>query len=137
MIDKDTLNQFLNRDFPQSGCEVLSVGDRSASVRKIITQADLRPGNTVSGPTMMGLADCALYMAILGHYGLIPLAVTTNLNINFLRKPSADQNITAHCRLMKTGKVLVVGEVWLHSGEDPEPVAHVTGTYSIPPARSA
>ena len=89
----------------------------------------------MSGPTLMGLADAALYVAILGEIGLVALAVTTNLNINFLRKPLADRALLAECRLIKLGKVLAVGEVTLYSEGQEEPVAHVTGTYSIPPRR--
>lgn len=85
---------------------------------------------------MMALADLAMYVAILGEIGLQGLAVTTNMNINFLRKPSGNQNLRGECRLIKVGKVLVVGEVWIYSVDLDEPVAHVTGTYSIPPVRS-
>ena len=96
---------------------------------------ELRPGGTVSGPTMMTLADFALYVAILGEIGLVGLAVTTNLNINFLRKPSGGTDIRGECKLIKVGKALIVGEVWIYSIDHEEPVAHVTGTYSIPPQR--
>ena len=81
----------------------------------------------------MTVADTALYVAILGEIGIVPLAVTTGLNINFLRKPSAERDIIGVCRLMKVGRALVVGEVNLYSDGDEEPVAHAVGTYSIPP----
>ncbi|WP_372748176.1 PaaI family thioesterase [Litorivivens sp.] len=122
-------------EFPQAKVEVLAVGERSSQLRQVIEHQHLRPGGTVSGPTLMGLADAALYVAILGELGLVALAVTTNLSINFLRKPAADSAIVAQCRLIKVGKVLVVGEVYLYSEGMEEPVAHVTGTYSIPPRR--
>ena len=86
---------------------------------------------------MMALADLAMYVAILGEIGLVGLAVTTNMNINFLRKPTGGLNLRAECRLIKLGKVLVVGEVWIYSVDSEDPVAHVTGTYSIPPTREA
>lgn len=92
----------------------------------------LRPGGTISGPSMFQLADCGLYAMILGTLGPIALAVTTNLNINFLRKP-APKDMLADCRALKFGKRLVIGEVALYSADDPEMVAHATGTYSIPP----
>ncbi|SKZ34679.1 Uncharacterized protein, possibly involved in aromatic compounds catabolism [Mycobacteroides abscessus subsp. abscessus] len=81
---------------------------------------------------MMTVADYALYIAILGELGLVALAVTSNLNINFLRKPAAGRNLRGECRLMKVGKNLVVGEVWVYSEGVDDAVAHVTGTYSIP-----
>jgi acyl-coenzyme A thioesterase PaaI-like protein len=77
-------------------------------------------------------ADVALYVAILGEIGIVPLAVTTSLTINFMRRPVADRAIIGVCKLMKLGKSLAVGEVSLHSEGIEEPVAHVVGTYSIP-----
>ncbi|TCB81834.1 PaaI family thioesterase [Acinetobacter sp. ANC 4173] len=129
--------QFLMQHFPQSleKCEIESVTDRGATVIYHIDDRDLRPGGTVSGPTMMTVADYALYIAILGEIGLVGLAVTTNLNINFLRKPTASQDLRGICKLMKVGKALIVGEVWIYSVDQDEPVAHVTGTYSVPPQR--
>jgi acyl-coenzyme A thioesterase PaaI-like protein len=81
----------------------------------------------------MGVADVELYVAILGEIGIVPLAVTTNLTINFHRKPAAYKSIIGVFKLMKVGKVLTVGEVTLYSEGTSEPVAHVVGTYSIPP----
>ena len=85
---------------------------------------------------MMTVADYALYIAILGEIGIVGLTVTTNLNINFLRKPAASQDLQGVCKLMKVGKSLIVGEVWIYSVNEDEPVAHVTGTYSVPPRRT-
>lgn len=114
-----------------------SLGVKSARARFRVGKQHLRPGDTVSGPTLMALADVAMYAALLGAIGLVPLAVTTNLNINFLRKP-AQRDVVGEARLLKVGKRLAVGEVTLYSDGDPEPVAHVTCTYSIPPrARAA
>ncbi len=132
----DEIRAFMKESFPQAKVDVLAVGNNSATLRQKIDESHLRPGRTVSGPTLMGLADAALYVAILGEIGLVALAVTTNLNINFLRKPSADQALLAECRLIKLGKVLAVGEVTLYSEGQDEPVAHVTGTYSIPPQQT-
>ncbi|WP_207308778.1 PaaI family thioesterase [Marinobacter caseinilyticus] len=120
-------------DFPQSNILIDDVGDRSATVRHKIGIDELRPGGTVSGPVMMAVADCALYVAILGEIGIVPLAVTTNLNISFLRKPAADKDIVAECRLIKCGRSLAVGDVLLYSEGNEEPVAHAVGTYAIPP----
>lgn len=113
------------------------MGQGSATIRHKIGVAELRPGGTVSGPVMMTVADVALYVAILGEIGLVPLAVTTSLSINFLRKPSADRDILGICTLMKRGKSLAVGEVAIYSEGIAEPVAHAVGTYSIPRGRSA
>ena len=127
------LEQFFADEFPQANFVIESVGGRAASLRKRIGTAHLRPGGTVSGPVLMALADAALYVAILGEIGLVALAVTTNLNINFLRKPSADADLLADCRLIKVGKRLAIGEVSIYSEGDDEPVAHAVGTYAIPP----
>jgi uncharacterized protein (TIGR00369 family) len=92
----------------------------------------LRPGGTISGPVMMAIADFTMYVAVLSAVGWVPLAVTTNLNINFLKKPAA-RDLLAEARLIKVGKRLVVGEVAIRSDSDEELVAHVTSTYSVPP----
>ncbi len=134
-MNVEEIREFMRESFPQAKVEVLTVGNRGSMLRQEIDFSHLRPGGTVSGPTLMGLADAALYVAILGEIGLVALAVTTNLNINFLRKPSAERALLAECRLIKLGKVLAVGEVHLYSEGSQEPVAHVTGTYSIPPRR--
>ena len=127
---------FLAREFPQTKCTVESVGQMAATVKHEIGPGELRPGGTVSGPVLMTVADVALYVAILGEIGIVPLAVTTNLAINFLRKPTADRAIIGVCQLMKVGKSLAVGEVALYSEGVDEPVAHVVGTYSIPRNRA-
>jgi uncharacterized protein (TIGR00369 family) len=101
-------------------------------VRRRFSEKSLRPGGTISGPTMMGLTDFAMYVAVLASIGPVPLAVTTNLNINFLRKP-AQKDLIAECRLIKLGKRLAVGDVQIYSEGEDEMVAHATSTYSIPP----
>ncbi|PKM04498.1 MAG: thioesterase [Gammaproteobacteria bacterium HGW-Gammaproteobacteria-6] len=131
----DELNAFFNESFPQAKVRVEALGDASATVRHRVGHAELRPGGTVSGPVMMTTADVALYAAILGEIGLVPLAVTTALNINFLRKPAAGCDILGVCRLLKVGKTLAIGEVSIFSEGSDEPVAHAVGTYSIPPER--
>ncbi|MGO4677089.1 PaaI family thioesterase [Bosea sp. 2YAB26] len=110
------------------------VGPLTARMRCDYHERHLRPGGTISGPTMMALADLALYVAILGQIGPVGLAVTTSLNYNFLRKPGPVALI-AEARLLKLGKRLAVGEVALFSQGDSEMVCHATGTYSIPSER--
>lgn len=129
---KEKIAEFMKKDFPQSKCTVESIGEKSAVVRQVVGFDELRPGGTVSGPVLMTVADCALYVAILGEIGIIPLAVTTSLSINFMRKPSSDKDIIGECTLLKVGKSLIVGEVSLFSEGDSKAVAHVVGTYSIP-----
>lgn len=130
----DEISTFLAADFPQMPVDIISVRDGKARVRHIVTEADLRPGGTISGPCMMGLADVTLYIALLGEIGIVPLAVTTNLNVSFLKKPQADKNLIAECNLLKLGRTLAVGEVYIYSeGEEDKAVCHVVGTYAIPP----
>ena len=101
-------------------------------VRRKFSEQSLRPGGTISGPTMMALTDFAMYVAVLASIGPVPLAVTTNLNINFLRRPTA-RDLIAEARLIKLGKRLAVGEVEIYCDGEEEMVAHATATYSIPP----
>ena len=124
--------EFIKKEFPQTKCIIDAVGNKSATVRHNITEAELRPGGTVSGPVMMFVADVALYIAILGEIGIVPLTVTTSLNFNFLRKPSADKAIIGVCKLIKLGRTLAIGEVSIYSEGNPDMVAHAVGTYAIP-----
>lgn len=132
---QDQIATFLAAAFPQSKVTVEAVGERSATVRHHVGENELRPGGTVSGPVLMTVADVALYVAILGAIGIVPLAVTTSLNINFLRKPRADRDVIGVCELLKVGRSLAVGHVNIYSEGDDEPVAHAVGTYAIPPSR--
>ena len=129
---KDEVAAFLAAEFPQSLCVVEAVGARGATVSHRVGAAELRPGGTVSGPVLMGVADVALYVALLGEIGIVPLAVTTDLSIHFLRKPAADRRIIGVCKLIKVGRLLATGEVLLYSEGLEEPVAHVVGSYAIP-----
>jgi uncharacterized protein (TIGR00369 family) len=101
-------------------------------IRCRFSARSLRPGGTISGPTMMALTDFAMYVAVLASVGPVPLAVTTNLNINFLRKP-AQRDLIAEVKLIKLGKRLAVGDVAIYQDGEDEMVAHATSTYSIPP----
>lgn len=128
------IQQFLEFVFPQVNdhFQIHAVGHKSAEIGYKIDQKALRPGGTVAGPVVMALADFALYVAILGEIGIVPLAVTTNLNINFLRKPSGEQDLHAVCKLIKVGKTLAIGDVSIYSLGSDEVVAHAVGTYALP-----
>ena len=132
MATKEEIINFLKTDFPQAKCIVEKVGEQSSIVKQQIGFEQMRPGGTVAGPVLMAVADYALYVAILGEIGIVSLTVTTNMTINFMRKPISTIAIIGECNLLKVGKTLVVGEVSLYSEGDPKPVAHVVGTYSIP-----
>lgn len=137
MMQPDAMQSFLDHEFPQSTVKVVSLGEHTATVKQEINDKHLRPGGTVSGPVLMTVADVAMYVAVLNQIGIVPLAVTTNLNINFLRKPSAERAIIGVCHLLKLGKTLAVGEVNLYSEGNDEVVAHVVTTYAIPPTRAS
>ena len=136
MATKEEVAAFIAAEFPQNKCVLREVGNGGATVSYEVGAHDLRPGGTVSGPVMMMVADVALYVAILGEIGIVPLAVTTSLTVNFLRKPPAAGTILGVCRLMKVGRSLAVGEVSLYTEGASEAVAHVVGTYSIPPGNA-
>ncbi len=133
MATTEEVAAFFKREFPQAKFSIQSVGNRCARLVLDVEEGHLRPGGTVSGPTMMSMADASIYAAILGEIGLVGLAVTTNLSINFFHKPEAGEPLIAECELLKLGKVLAVAEVSIYSGEKKAPVAHAVGTYSIPP----
>ena len=135
-LNADEIAKLLHEVFPQAffpGCGLTleRVEYADIRVRRHFHEDYLRPGGTISGPTMMELADFAMYVAVFSAIGAQPLAVTTNLTINFLRKP-ARADLIAAAKLMKVGKRLAVGEVAIYSEGSDEPVAHVTATYSIP-----
>ena len=132
----EAIEAVLKVEFPQafyegSGLSLERIDYADIRIRKAFHEDHLRPGGTISGPTMMALADFAMYVAVFSAIGPQTLAVTTNLNINFLRKP-AQADLLADARLMKVSKRLAVGEVTIYSDGEDEPVAHVTSTYSIP-----
>jgi uncharacterized protein (TIGR00369 family) len=136
LLTRDEVEALLEREFPQLHYDgrlyyIEEVGPLSARMRLDYHERNVRPGGTLSGPSMMMLADLALYVAILGSAGPVPLAVTTNLSFNFLRKP-AQRALIAECRLLKLGKRLAVGEVVLRSEGEEDVVCHATGTYSLP-----
>lgn len=132
MFEPKQLEQYLKDIFPAFPMHIIELGMERTVVELPTGERDLRPGNTVSGPTMMGLADAAMYVAILGQIGKVALAVTTNLNISFYRKPEAGL-MRAEVRILKLGQRLAVGDVLLFANGQPDSVAHATVTYSIPP----
>ena len=133
VVTKEEMKTFLAAEFPQRSFELAEFCNESITIRQRVNDSDLRPGGTVSGPTMMALADYAIYVAGLREMGLAALAVTTSVNINFLRKPQAGKSIFANCHILKLGKTLAIGEVSIYSDGLEDPVAHAVGTYSIPP----
>src|SRR6201992_1933312 len=130
------LEAFLRVELPQSfgsGDTGIETADgNTCRLRQRYSDHMLRPGGTISGPTLMALADCAIYIMLLSAIGPVALAVTTNLSINFLRKGVPGHDVVAEAKLLKLGKRLAVGEVVLLSASAPDPIAQVTATYSIP-----
>ena len=114
------------------GFRVDSLGSGTSTVRAPYRESFLRPGGTISGPVIMGLADYALYVAILTKIGLVELAVTTNFNINFLQRPEPG-DLLAVASVIKIGKRLAVGEIEVYLDGEESMIAHATSTYSIPP----
>jgi uncharacterized protein (TIGR00369 family) len=133
------VNDLLARVFPQLNgqhrfYEAVDVFPGGCTVRLNAGESHLRPGGTVSGPALFALADVGGYVCVLSHAGPNALSVTTNLNINFVRKVEAGP-IDGHCRILKLGKNLMVFDIDMVAGPDRQTVAHATGTYSIPPKR--
>lgn len=133
----EELRDYLAKEFPQAYApgkpnKIISVGPGTAVVHFTASERHLRPGGTVSGPTLMGLADGAIYVAILAAIGPVALAVTTSFTCNFLSKP-APGDLACDVKILKLGKRLVVAEASIHGVNDTEPCSHVVATYSIPP----
>lgn len=133
-MDVLALQAFLDREFPQVAGEFrVEAAGEDTVVRLAVTERHLRPGGTVSGPSIFALADVAFYLAILQRIGPVALAVTTNCSIDFMRKPTAGRDLIARARMLKLGRVLAVGDVLVFSDGLAEPVARAGLTYSIPP----
>ena len=130
----DEIKDFMKKFFPQARMpvEIEELRDGFLRIRVSVTDRHLRPGGTVSGPALMTIADTAMYYLVLGMVGPVALALTTNLNINFLRAPKL-ADVIAEVEMLKLGKRLAVGQVTLYSAGSDDTVAHVTVTYSIPP----
>lgn len=132
-LTAEEIEQFLTLHFPQAlgFGRIEHIGDRTLRMRVPFRDAYLRPGGTLSGPTLMGLADTALYYLILAELGPVALAVTSNLNIHFLRKPRA-ADLIGEARLLRLGTRSAVGTVMIYVDGEPEPVAHATVAYALP-----
>lgn len=133
----EELRDYLAKEFPQAYApgkpnKIISVGPGTAVVHFSAGERHLRPGGTVSGPTLMGIADGAIYVAILAAIGPVALAVTTSFTCNFLSKP-APGDLACEVKILKLGKRLVVAEASIRGVNEQEPCAHVVATYSIPP----
>lgn len=129
--------EFLEQVFPQvAGDFAIERLDKSGCSMRLITQEKhLRPGGTVSGPSMFGLADCAAYVATMGQIGKVAMAVTTGCSMDFMRKPEAGQDLIAEARLLKLGRTLSVTDILIFSEGSDAPVARASMTYSIPPQK--
>jgi len=131
----EELSEYVEEIFPQikDDFEILEISEQGSRVRLNVSFKHLRPGNTVSGPSIFYLVDCCAYMAVCANLGKEALAVTTNCSIDFMRKPSGKADLIANCELLKVGKSLVVAESKVYSEGNDKPVARATITYSIPP----
>jgi uncharacterized protein (TIGR00369 family) len=136
-MQAEELADYIDEVFPQiRGDFVIEhVADRAVRVRMPVAERHLRPGGTVSGPSMFALADVSVYMSVIAMKGREALAVTTGGSFDFMRKPVAGADLICECRLLKLGRVLAVGECLIFSDGMEEPVARASMTYSIPPAR--
>ncbi|MEM6635061.1 MAG: PaaI family thioesterase [Pseudomonadota bacterium] len=134
-IEAEELMGFLEKVFPQvrGDFEIVALEPFEINVRMRVAERHLRPGGTVSGPSLFALADVSIYLAIMAMIGPEAMAVTTNCSIDFMRKPAAGKNLIARARLLKLGKVLAVGDVHIRSEGGEELVARASLTYSIPP----
>lgn len=133
------INALIAEVFPQlneqaAHYQATKVFAGGCTVRLNAEHRHLRPGGTVSGPALFTLADIGGYVCVLSHAGPDALSVTTNININFVRKAEAGP-IDGHCRILKLGRNLMVFDCDIVAGPDHHTVAHATGTYSIPPRR--
>lgn len=138
-LNKKELSDYLAQVFPQvhEDFVVEDLTETTITMRLVVAERHLRPGGTVSGPSMFGLADVCVYAMVLARKGRQSLAVTTNSSMDFLRKPIGGRDMIAHCRLLKLGRSLAVGDVLIYSEGADDPVARASMTYSIPPEGSA
>ncbi|KAA2316885.1 PaaI family thioesterase [Pseudooceanicola sediminis] len=133
-MDAEALSAFLVEVFPQVHADFVieDVQDMALRVRLKVAERHLRPGGTVSGPSMFALADVAVYLAVLAMIGPKALTVTTSCSMDFMRKPRANADLIGRCTLLKLGRSLAVGDVLLFSEGAEAPVARATMTYAIP-----
>ena len=136
-MEKPALEAFMAREFPQVGGDFIieDVSEMAIRVRLRVQEKHLRPGGTVSGPSMFSLADVGVYLAILAMIGPVALAVTTNISMDFMRKPASGADLICDTRLLKLGRLLAVGDCLIYSQGMADPVARAAMTYAIPPDR--
>ena len=134
-MDATALTAFLAREFGQVAGEfaVERADEAGVTLRLEVAEKHLRPGGTVSGPTIFALADVAMYLAILSRIGPVALAVTVNCAVDFMRKPAAGRDLLGAARVLKLGRSLAVGDVMIFSEGQADPVARASLTYAIPP----
>lgn len=137
VITKEELSEYLAEVFSQvwSQFEILEMDGRFTVMRLKVSDGHVRPGGTISGPSMFGLADVAAYVVTLAVVGRKALAVTTSCSIDFMRKPEAGKDLIARAELLKHGKVLTVTDVRIFSEGSDKMVARASLTYSVPPSR--
>lgn len=137
VMDADALDVFLRAAFPhlEIATRVIGVGPGRVTLRQPYHPEQLRPGETLSGPTLMTLADTAMYLLVVAHVGPEPMAVTAHLSMDFLRRPRPAA-LVAEATLLKLGRTLAVGHVVLRSEGDDAPVAAAQVTYALPAARA-
>ena len=133
-FNKETLLEYVETIFPQIKGEfqIDHLDEALLIVRLLVQEHHLRPGGTVAGPSMFSLADISVYLSVLAAIGPEALTVTTNCSLDFMRKPVSETDLLAHCKLLKLGKSLAVGDVLIFSDGMYKPVARATMTYSIP-----
>ncbi len=135
VLNKTELADYLDEVFPQirNDYAIDDLTEESITMRLKVENRHLRPGGTVSGPSMFALADVLVYAMVLARIGRQALAVTTNCSLDFMRKPAAGADLIGRCTLLKLGRALAVGDVLMYSEGSDKPVARATMTYSIPP----
>ena len=138
-MNAEDLMALMGRAFPQvaEDFDIVELGENRAVVRLKVQERHLRPGGTVSGPSLFALADVSIYVAVMAMIGPKSLSVTTSCSIDFMRKPDAETDLVAHTRLLKLGRSLAVGDVLICPEGSDVPVARASLTYAIPPAGSA
>jgi uncharacterized protein (TIGR00369 family) len=136
-LNRDELTAYMTEVFPQIREDFVidALSEEGVTMRLLTAERHLRPGGTVSGPSMFALADVSVYALVLSRLGKKALAVTTNCSLDFMRKPEAGVDVVARARLLKLGKTLAVGDVHMFSQGSDKIVARSTMTYSIPPER--
>ena len=135
VLGKEELTALLAEIFPQVAADfrIEELSEDHIQMRLLVQDRHLRPGGTVSGPSLFALADVSLYAMLMARVGPKALAVTTSASIDFMRKPAAGQDVLADCKLLKLGRVLVVGDLLMRSEGSDKVVARASMTYSIPP----